>query len=214
MKRGVAHGDKVTGGVTKVKLSKSIVQFSFQNAAESCVRLVSFGRQTGDFSTPDGAYFEKIAEELVHSDLVACAISLRRIAEITEFNKFARKYVIQKVGPQQMSPSKWKMRKLGQTIPLWEFINVLLHCDTFEVIADDFKIKVLGRMWKENALELLPDARFSNKFKPAVLIGSKHVPLLIFEILDFAETSMKFLDAVAEMLSDNGIYIGNANIDA
>jgi hypothetical protein len=195
------------------KINKQIVKFAFQNAAETCVRLLSFGRQIGNFGTDEGGYFENVAEELAHSDLITSAISIRRIAEIEEFNKIVRNHYVKKVGPIQLTPTKWEMRNSGETIPLWDLLSTLIHSNSFEIIADDFKIKLMSKQWGNEIWQLVREAKYKTQFRPAMMISSRHVPILMCEILDYAFVCTTFLDQVSNALSEHDIFIGNSNMD-
>ena len=193
--------------------AKQIVERSFLSAAEACVRIGHFGLVGRRLKSESGSFFSDIADSQAHDDLIDFAIAARRLSDIGGFTKQAKKQKISKSTAIQLSPSKWQIVKIEETIDLYALLDCLIHSSIFEVVSDDFHLKaILGKLSKE-FLEIYKEARFISEFQPALVIATDRKPAFMCNVEEVAQKAMDFLDHVSDDLSEHGIWLGNDAIN-
>jgi hypothetical protein len=195
------------------RLRKEIVIHSFRSAAELCVRFGHFGAVTTRLSTDEGDYFHRVGEAQAHNDLIAFAISARRLADVGGFTKQARKQKIAEVVPLQLTPTKWKISSSVSKIDLYELLDRLVHSTVFLVVSDDFQLKHLTGKLSDDIYEGYKAALFKSEFKPILMLRTDRKPIFICSIEDVAQKAMQFLDHVSDHLSEHGVWLGNHDLE-
>ena len=195
----------------KRAVDKLILRRSFTRAAEACVRIGNFGAATKRPTTDEGLFFEDLSDSLAHDDLIELAVSARRLAEVGNFSKLARKRKLTLLMPVQFSPTKWKMQTTSGRLELYQLFDQLLHSTRFEVVSSDFKIKSLVGNLKGNIADQYYEAKYKTDFKPVVLIRTTDTPIVMLDVEEISSKCMSFLDHVSDQLSEQEIWLGNNN---
>ena len=178
-----------------------VIRLSFDSATESCVRLAAFGSVQFAAKGKTG-YCTEVAEQLAHKDLVNLAISARRLTESGDLFSVCKNHKVSYQVPSRTIASELGFTASNKDLDLWELLGRIIHSRRYQVYANEFHIKSRFGLLGTDFLEIYKAAHEPRQFKPVCELTTDRVPVLFFAVEDLAQTSLEFLEAAAEQLSE------------
>ena len=89
-----------------------------------------------------------------------------------------------------------------KTLSLWELFGRIIHSTEYEIYANDYHIKSRFGLIDRDILKHHEASSNAKHFKPVCSISTDRVPLLMFEIAEFARSTLTYLEAAADHLID------------
>ncbi len=188
----------------KTKLNGSLVHRFYQSAIVAGARLTCFVYSQVPRTNSD---LGERVRGTAHDDLIALAISGRRLLESTGFVERARELTVSSVIPTQLRPSI--VLSEVEKVSLWRFMNLLVHSKTLEIISTNaeliFRFEVnlsIAEMYKIEVFQ-------RENISPLVFARSDREELRLYSLKDCVEAFDVCLDEVVTFCARHRIFLGD-----
>lgn len=188
----------------ETKLNGSLVHRLYQSAIVAGARLTCFVYSQVPLTKSD---LGERVRGAAHDDLIALAISGRRLLESTGFIERARELTVSAVIPIQLRPTV-ALSEI-EKVSLWRFMNLLVHSKMLEIASTNADLI----FWFERNLsveEMYEIEVFQREnISPLVFARSDREELRLYNLKECVEAFDVCLDEVVAFCAQHRIFLGD-----
>lgn len=189
---------------SETKLNGPLVHRLYQSAVVAGARLTCFVYSQVPLTRSD------LGERVLgaaHDDLIALAISGRRLLESTGFVKRAKELTVSAVIPTQLQPTV--MLSEIEKVSLWRFMNLLVHSKTLEIASTNADL--IFRFERDLSIVEMYAIEVSRRenISPLVFARSEKEELRLYDLKGCVEAFDVCLDEVVAFCARHGVFLGD-----
>ncbi len=177
----------------KRSLDRVLCRHAFDDAVVATARLAAFSTSRSLKSIGHGEYYN-ISSDLCKKDLLIAAISIRKLAELTNTTSALKSKQI------RFFDSK-KQKESAQSISSWDLIGNIIHGIELEIVKDT--------MFLLSFTDILEAINNTEEIDAIVIIKSDKFPRKLFQLNDFISHLNDYTEEANEEMASNGVFLGS-----